>query len=556
MSADPRSSVGRASLRRLRVDAAEDEDEFDLDADDAPARRLGMELTFLAAAVGFVLLGGASQELGPIEAKVGLSAVEPIGPFGQALGKWEPGVWVGSVLPCKVWSVVGGVSSDAIVRWPSAVAGVVIGLILCRSMKRAIGTRAAGLLALAWFGQLALIDRSADAGVELMAGLGSILALNRLLARGSGWVAGLYAAWAFLAGGWPPLAMIGLATIVLGRRGATFSVRTMAPVVLAIVAWSAWALATTRAQVWAAALSLPLTEGSAWTMALGVLGLGLPWSPVALLGLSPRVRDGWLATGRPYVAGWGQVALASLAAGTVVPGLASSARMTAIAGLAVVAAACWETILAAPIAGWPRRWFHASSLVVALGWSGGLLVWAGYVSVASGYYRATAIVLICLAIATLVVAASASILGDRKGTLAAMVLVAVSLKLAHWGHHVPEWNYRHGQGPWGRAIGQWVPPRTNLYVLDAWPADLAFAIGKPVRQAVSPIALPDLPGPSPKFVLLTASEYENWQDTWPKLVLVARFGDEYGGGRVLARTDGPFSWRKLAIEAAAARDRD
>jgi hypothetical protein len=547
MSADPMSSASRHALRRLRADTPE----VELEDEESPGRLLGMELVFLLAAAGFVLLGGGSLELGPTEAKLGLSALEPIGPFGQSLGGWEPGVWVGSVLPSRLWSVVGGVTGEGIVRWPSAVAGVVVGLFLCRAMKRAIGARAAGLLALAWFGQLALIDRSADAGVDLIAGLGTILALNRLLARGSGWAAGLWASWAFLAGGWPPLAMIVLATVVLGRHGATFSFKTAIPVIATVVAWSAWALMTTKAQVWAAALSLPLTQGSAWTMALGVVGLGLPWSPMAGLALSKRIRDAWIPRGRPYVIGWAQVALASLVAGTVIPGLASAARMTALAGIAVVAAACWDAAIAGPLAVGVRRWFHASNLTVTLGWSAGLLIWAGYLSVAVGYYRATAVVLVVLAIATIILAASASLLGDRTGTLAALVLVAVSLKLAHWGHHVPEWNYRHGQGPWGRAIGQWVPPRTNLYVLDAWPPDLVFAIGKPVRQIPSPILLPDLPGASPKFVLLTGSEYENWQEEWPKLVPVAKFQDEYGGGRVLARTEGPFSWRRLAVEAAA-----
>lgn len=554
MSADPRSSAVRPSLR-LRADGP------DLEPEEAPARLLGMEAVFLVAAAGFVLLGGSGLELGPIEAKVGLAANEPVGPFGQALGGWEPSVWLGSFLPGKIWSVAGGMSTDAIVRWPSAVAGVAIGLFLCRAMRRTVGTRAAALLALTWFGQLALIDRSADAGVDLIAGFGTILALNRLLTKGSGWVAGLCASWAFLAGGWPPLAMIVLATILLGRHGATFSIKTALPVELTVVGWSAWALASTKAQVWAAALSLPLTQGSAWTMALGAIGLGLPWSPIALLGFSPRVRDAWDDEGRPYAVGWGQVALASLVAGTIIPGLAPAARMTAIAGVAVVAAACWDSILSAPLARWSRRWFHASSLAVALGWSAGLLLWAGYLSVASGYYRGTAIVLIVLAIATAIVALAASCLGDRRGTLSALVLVAISLKLAHWGHYAPEWNYRHGQGPWGRAIGQWVPPRTNLYVLDAWPSDLVFAIGKPVRRIASPLLLPDLPGPSPKFVLLTKQEYMNWQEAWPKLVLVAEFKDDLDGipgrddGRVLARTEGPFSWRRLAIEAAS-RDRD
>ncbi len=556
MSADPTSSALRPSLRRLRADVPEVDE-----PDEAPARLLGMEIVFLLAAAGFVLIGGGSLDLGPTEAKVGLSAVEPVGPFGQALGGWDPGVWVGSYLPSKLWSVAGAMQTDPIVRWPSAIAGVVVGLFLCRAMRRTLGTRAAGLLAIVWFGQLALIDRSADAGVDLMAGLGTILALNRLLSKGSGWVAGLCASWAFLAGGWPPLAMIVLATVLLGRHGATFSLRTTTPVLVTVVGWSAWALATTRAQVWAAALSLPLTQGSAWTMAFGALGLGLPWSPIALLGFSTKVRDRWSAQGRPYAVGWGQVALASLVAGTIIPGLAPAARMTAIAGVAVVAAACWDAILAGPLATGARRWFHGSSLTVALGWSAGVLIWGGYLAVAVGYYRGTAVVLICLAIAVAIVAASASCLGDRWGTLAAMILVAISLKLTHWGYYVPEWNYRHSQGPWGRAIGQWVPPRTNLYVLDAWPPDLVFAIGKPVRQVASPLLLPDQPGPSPKFVLLTKQEYANWQESWPKLVFVAEFKDELDGipgrddGRVLARTEGPFSWRKLAIEAAA-RDRD
>ena len=79
MSADPMSSASRASLRRLRADTPE----VEVEEEESPGRLLGMELVFLLAAVGFVLVGGGSLELGTTEAKVGLSALEPLGPFGQ-----------------------------------------------------------------------------------------------------------------------------------------------------------------------------------------------------------------------------------------------------------------------------------------------------------------------------------------------------------------------------------------------------------------------------------------------------------------------------------------
>ena len=42
--------------------------------------------------------------------------------------------------------------------------------------------------------------------------------------------------------------------------------------------------------------------------------------------------------------GWLQVAGACLIVGTVVPGLASAALVPALAGLAVVSAACWDRV--------------------------------------------------------------------------------------------------------------------------------------------------------------------------------------------------------------------
>jgi hypothetical protein len=541
MSADLTTQAVRPALR-LRADGPEQ---------DPRPIHFGLPLVFLLASIGFVVIGGGNLELGPTEAKVGLSAVEPLGPFGQTLGGWEPGVWVGSVIPCRLWALASGMANAAIVRWPTVIAGIVIGLFLARGMRGALGARAGGLATLCWFGGVALIDRSSDAGIDLIAGLGTILALNRMLTKGSDWVAGLLASWAFLAGGWPPLAMIALATILLGRSGASFSIRLIVPVVATVAGWSAWALATTRSQVWAAALSLPLTQGSAWTMALGVIGLGLPWSPLALLAFSVRLRDGWNPQGRAFVVGWGQVALASLVVGTVIPGLASAARMPALAGLAIVAAASLESVLTTELSpGW-RRWLHLSTLTIVLTWLALMIYWAGGLALAVAYYRQVAIVLIALALATTILALMSAWKGDRRGTLAAIVLIAASVKLAHWGHHVPEWNYRHSQAPWGRAIGQWLPHKRTIHVLHGWPADLIFAIGRPVRSLVDPRLLPDRPGPDPKFILLLQSEFDHWMPNWPKLVFVARFEDEWGDGRILARTEGPFSWRKAATDDAA-----
>ena len=125
-----------------------------------------------------------------------------------------------------------------------------------------------------------------------------------------------------------------------------------------------------------------------------------------------------------------------------------------------------------------------------------------------------------------------------------MVAVSVALKLAHWGYYIPESNYRTGAGPWGRAIGQWVPEKHPIYVLHSWPADLAFAMGRPVRQLATPQHIDFQPGQGSKFVLLQDSEYAEYLGSgrgWPKLIKVAEFEDEMGlSKRILTRTDAPL----------------
>ncbi len=526
----------RPSLR-LRADVPEPEVDW--------AARAARPAVIVLAAL-FVVVGAAGQELGPAEARVGLAAGDPVGPFGRAFGFWDPSVWPLPVALGRLWAWFeqDGPTAGA-VRWPAAIAGVVIGIMLARRGRLTIGPRAGFLVALGWFGSVALIDRSAGLGLDLVAGLGVVAALDRLLAKGSGWAVGAWASLAFLAGGWPPLAVLGLATIVLGRSGATWTWRMSVPVVATVATWSAWALRSAPTEAWASALTLPITRPSAWGLALGTIAAGCPWAPFAALGLSRSVRDGWPGAGRPWAMGWLQVAGASLIVGTIVPGLASAAMVPALAGLAVAAGCAWDRAWAGAdgLSTAARRGLLGLALALAGAWFLVVLAWGGYLGFAVAYYRSTAIGALILGGAALLFALAAAYRGDPRRALGSMILVALALKLAHWGYYVPECNYRYGAGPWGRAIGQWVPEKQPIFVLHAWPADLAFATNRPVRQLHSPQHVEFQPGKGSKFVLLQDTEYaeyQGWSQGWPKLIKVAEFEDEMGlSRRVLARTEGP-----------------
>jgi hypothetical protein len=54
----------------------------------------------------------------------------------------------------------------------------------------------------------------------------------------------------------------------------------------------------------------------------------------------------------------------------------------------------------------------------------------------------------------------------------------------------------------------------------------------------SPRFLNYLPGAESRYVLLLTSEFENWPDHAPAISLVARFHDQSGEERILARTAG------------------
>ena len=501
----------------------------------------------LALAVLFVLIGGAGQELGPLDARLGMASGEALGPYGRVFGYWDPSLWPASVAFGKVWAFFEEVGpTQNVVRWPAAIAGVLIGVLLARRARLKLGPRAGMLVALAWCGSLAMMDHSAGAGLDLIAGLGTVAALDRLLAKGSGWAVGAWAALAFLAAGWPPLAVLALATVVLGRSGATWSWSMTLPVAATVAGWSAWALATAPAEAWATALAMPITRPSAWGLAFAAIGLGLPWAPFALLAKHRSIREAWPDEGRSMVVGWLQVAGACLIVGTVVPGLGSAALVPALAGLAVVSASCWDRIWEAseelPQA--VRRGAIGLSLVIAAPWFLLVLGWGGYVGFAIAYYRATMIAVGLISLVGFLLAVHSARLGEVRWALGAMLAVSVALKVAHWGYYVPETNYRTGAGPWGRAIGQWVPEKHPVYVLHSWPADLAFAMGRPVRQLPSPQHIEFQPDKGSKFVLLQDSEYleyQNWSRGWPKLIKVAEFEDEMGlGKRILTRTDEPL----------------
>ncbi|QDV34798.1 hypothetical protein [Tautonia plasticadhaerens] len=549
----------------------------------APAR-LAAGLA-VAVIVAFTLLGAGNLDLGPGEARLGMAAGDRVGPFGLVYGSWEPGLLPARVLPSLVWAwFYGGVTAaSAAIRWPEAIAASLIALASAHRLRTTLGPRASVLGALTAAGSLAMIDRSSaglgalDAAIgwlwfgatgghalmltpilpdpNLVGGLLVVLALDRLRSRGAGPAVGLLAGLAGLAGGWPMMAVVAIPSVVLRRREGSRPALAVLGALAVVGGWSAWAWSTARFDAWAAAVALPLMEGPCWTLAIWAAAYALPWSPMAGLVGFESVRSGWSEEGRSLVVGWLKIAGALALAGTLVPGLGDAARVPILFGLAVASAAVLERVLG----GWPglstgaRRAFWAAAIAASVGWATVAIPTFGYAAAAIGTYRTLAVLLIGLA----PVAAAAAVLGGARSRpalgLAALVLVAGSLKLAHWGVVVPEWNYRASQGPWARAIGQWIPRRSTLYFInttafdpsipdrDRWPADLAFHTSRRVRQLPAPEALGLEPEPqSPHFVLLHPTELEHWPDSAPELVLVREMQDKYGSPRVLARTGGPM----------------
>jgi len=501
---------------------------------------LGGGLALLVLALVFVVVGATDLDLGPQDARLGLAAGERLGPLGQVFGYWAPDVWPARVLPSFLCAQLepGGRPGSAAVRWPAALAAIIIGWMLSRRMAGVLGSRAGLLFGVCWFGSIGLIDRSGASGLDLILGLATIAAIDRVMIKGSDWVAGIWASLAFLAGGWPPLAVIGLAIVVLGRTTARFSIRLFIPPLLTFAFWSVETIRASSAELWAAALTLPLTQQPSWSLALGVLALGLPWSLFAVLALGRSVRAAWSPEGRTWVYGWVQVALGCLIAGTIVPGLSQPARLVALAGLIIVAAAALEPAWTKSLTrSTGRAFFALFSCVVAI-WLGVTFYGTYICTLCLPYYRTIGVIMALMVLAVAFLSWSALVARDSRLALVVVFLVALGLKLTYWGYYAPEWNYRYSQGPWARAIAQWVPRTWTLYTLHEWPADLAFFTKRPVRQLASPEHLKYHQGLYSKYILLLPSEFENWPRSAPPIVFVARFQDESSGERILARSPG------------------
>jgi hypothetical protein len=214
--------------------------------------------------------------------------------------------------------------------------------------------------------------------------------------------------------------------------------------------------------------------------------------------------------------------------------------MGALAGLLVGAAACLESARSRVLTtSSGRAFFIIFGCVFGL-WLAAMLYGCYVWNLAMPFYRPLGIVVSIMAIGVAILGWSALETRNSRRGLVTLMVIAVGLKLVHWGYYVPEWNYRYSQGPWGRAIGQWVPKRWPIYTFHDWPPDLAFFIKRPVRQLRSPHYLEYQAGPRSKFLLLQASEFENWPRSAPPITLVAKLLDQWADERILARTAGPL----------------
>ena len=499
--------------------------------------------------VAAVLIGSVNRDLNSDEARLGLSAMERLGPFGQQFGGWEPATLPGRVIPSLVlFRALGEAWAgwSGLVLWPGLLAIAALITRVARDCRKYFGA-GSGLLAILGLGGSALwMELPGGMLAQAFTGLFCVASLSSILRTGSGWKSGILAALAVFCGGWPALALIVLPVLILGRRGAYLSIPLLLPPVAAFAAWSAWALKTAPAVVWGQALAQPLRQSSGWGELPWIALMLLPTLLLAFAALSGAIRSNWSPVARSWALAWAQVGVISGLLGALVPGFAPIAWFPLSVAAAVLASGVLRAFLTFGRVG-PRmtRVIFGVAIVANLLWVALALPRLVYVTAAMGYYRELAItsgVLSAFALAFALVGAWEQ---RRRWCLAGLVALALAIKVAHAGIYVPERDYRVGQGPWAHAIGQWVPPRWPIYTFHTWPADFAFDLCRPVRQLVSAQWLNQVSTRAPHHVLLLKSEFEHWPEDALKLEKIREFEDERGEVRVLARAvrERP-SWNK------------
>ena len=203
-----------------------------------------------------------------------------------------------------------------------------------------------------------------------------------------------------------------------------------------------------------------------------------------------------------------------------------------ISSLALEAA--WSQTLSRP----GRRIFFSLTFGLLAVWLI-ILLCGGYIwTLVFPYYRPVGIAVLLLGIPVFALGWWAVESGNSRRAVIALAVLTLSIKLVYSGYCVPEWNYLRGQGPWGRAIGQWLLPNWTVYTFHEWPTDLALAIGRPIRMLRSAEHLAYPATSEAKHVLLLESEFLHWPELAPKVYKIAEFHDLFGGKRILAQDPG------------------
>jgi hypothetical protein len=512
-------------------------------------------LAFAAIVCTFLIWGGTRLEIGSQEARLGMAAREAFGPVGQSFGGLDPGIYPGPVLAVKAWSSLEKwLPGQESIRWTSLICAGLIGVSLTLRSEWKSGKTAALAVALCWFTSLTLLHRAGDLGIDFYLGFGLVLALNdSIYKKGQlGLRAGICTSLAFLCGGLAPVILVVASSIIICRNSAGLRPAFLACVIATIGGWSAWALSEISAEAWAAAIALPVVFRSGSSFPTIVMILAMPMVISVPAFFSQELRKNWTESTRDFVSNWWTVATASLFIGTVLPQFSRTTLLPIVAGSAIVAGHVWATAWSQKTfsdMGFGGKWLNISSGLLILSLASAIIPFGTYLSMAIPYYRWTSIFCVVLASASLCTYASGSITRNSRVVIMAILLMATCIKTAHISIYVPEWNYRRGQGAWGRAVGQWVPSGWPIYTLHGWPTDFAFATGHNFRQITAPRFLPGqdrTPDGRPVFVLLHPADFERWPKYAPPIRKVFEFKDQSGySSRILARTgDEKLNWLK------------